>query len=262
LLDKKVRIKSKEEEMIKTKNLKWVGVLVGAFLILTVGIALQANALPLPVLDFQGGVTTTVDDATNAIIDRTAGAGVTQYWDKDGNLHDVWPWTPAPNDDPILGQAVLGYMPSGISYDWANDVLSVDPNASAVFQIGLNSDVYLRALATSITVIKVGTRDYRINAKLENQTLNHLNDSTFMSQYSDAIGTNGVGQLLTWDLVFEIEDFVDLDNDGIDDATKYAVNISGKVAPAPVPEPATIMLMGAGLIGIGGMARKRIFKEA
>lgn len=50
------------------------------------------------------------------------------------------------------------------------------------------------------------------------------------------------------------------DNSGGNGATLQAFNDSGDSVPVPVPEPATILLVGSGLIGLAGLARKKFKK--
>ncbi len=231
--------------MVKTVKQIWMGIILALILLFT-GIVHQVNALPLPALDFQGSVYIDLDypyanpNPLNTI-------EVTSYTDKDG-----WDSSLISPNDPILGQPVSGFDFVGINYDWVNDALTINPNATAKFLIGTMGDPYLTADASKISVVKKGYRQYNIDVVLINHTFFHTNDSHFMNQFADAVGTPGTSQILTWDVVFDLTN-VPADYD-------YKVNVSGKLAP--VPEPATIMLMGAGLIGIGGAARKKVFKKS
>ncbi|MFC1876697.1 PEP-CTERM sorting domain-containing protein [Thermodesulfobacteriota bacterium] len=159
-------------------------------------------------------------------------------------LTGVSSYTTAPRDytsgDIFLntnGDGVYDYV---IDVDWSTltyDVFSLDINSTLI-------DVYLTQNILS------NPWKYESGGTL----LSGYEDLTFSS---DSSGASGYSQFVTG---FDLS-FLGVDQDFIAHFTMGCGNDNLMGSTAPVPEPATMLLLGTGLIGLVGVGRKKLFKK-
>lgn len=198
-------------------------------LLLMVVTVASASALPLPVADF-GGVfsfNTTTGVANSNV-------RVTDVVYKDGSFTTT--------DDAIIG-ALIGTGLSGWNFDQNTLTLTIDSGATNSFSIGN----FLTGTLSNYAVSELsGVNGYQVNALLS-EMIYDAQGSVFIEQFEAATSGMDLAEVIS----FEI--YLGTYGDTV------LVNSQGKVAP--VPEPATMLLMGTGLAGLA-VARRRKARKA
>lgn len=86
-----------------------------------------------------------------------------------------------------------------------------------------------------------------------------LHRITYIAQGNTTLALEGDGLLMSTNSLYDVTQGT-WSFSGTDNGGQLSFYTGGSASAAPVPEPATIMLMGAGLIGLGGLARRRQIK--
>jgi hypothetical protein len=142
----------------------------------------------------------------------------------------------------VVGAPVYSGM-AGWNYDIDSDTLTIASDATNDFSIGS----FLSGTLSQYDVDKLAAGIFSVDALLTEMAYNALG-SQFIEEFQAETGPSDRAQVVSFHIAMG-----GVFND------QLAVNVFGKVAP--VPEPATMLLLGAGLIGMGALGRKRIFKK-
>jgi len=204
-------------------------------LIFTVG---SAFALPLPWLDYGG---TATFDSYQLTGYQIRAFSVTY---EDGTISNSYV-----NPDSILGsmveisQPVFTGLVSG-NYTFADTTFTLTATTGdVVFAADLVDIVYIPASDSS------GTVNLGYSANLQNVVIDNTINSLYLEQMSAAVMSAEYQAATSATFGFN-PSLTDLANTGTG-----TVNVNGKIAP--VPEPATLLLLGSGLVGLAFLKRRK-----
>ena len=191
----------------------------------------SAIATPLPWLDFGNSF---IWNGNSIYTDNDENTYTTTVTYVDGTSDGLRPYPP---DDPILGQLVDLYL--SFDGDNTNDTFAIGGWLSA------------KVIIVNPTFDPVAMDPNPFVAMLDNIKF----VGTELSQWWDEFSAS-IDPAYPYDAQLLLS-FTGSSSNG--DGT-YIINGQGKVAP--VPEPATMLLLGSGLIGLAAVGRKKFFKKS
>lgn len=172
-------------------------------------------------------------------------------WEHDGGEFFGGIWIPSsvntPYTMPVPDGNSIGFLSEGSIWQNTNHQIEANNKFTLSLDIGNRSDVYFPEY--DVRLMAYGTED-TILASSSSLIPDEGLFSTLTLSYTALLGDQNIGKNLGIQ-IFSKGSQLNFDN----------VRLSNDGIPNPVPEPATMLLVGMGLAGLAGFGRKKFKKN-